>query len=49
VWESENHLRDHIAQPHMQEYFAQSAPWQSSPTQLTRYEILSSRSITLSD
>jgi hypothetical protein len=33
----------------MQEYFAQSAHWQSSPTQLTRIEILSSRSMTLGD
>jgi len=49
VWESEKHLVDHIAQPHMQEYFAQSAHWQSSPTQLTRIEILSSRSMTLGD
>jgi hypothetical protein len=31
----------------MQEYFAKSAQWQSSPTKLTRYEILSSQSITL--
>jgi quinol monooxygenase YgiN len=49
VWESQDHLDDHLAQPHMQEYFAKSAQWQSSPTQLTRYEILSSRSITMDD
>lgn len=49
VWESEKHLGDHLAQPHMQKYFAQSSQWQSSPTQLIRYEILSSRSMTLGD
>jgi quinol monooxygenase YgiN len=46
-WESKKHLDDHLAQPHMQEYFAKSAKWQSSPTRLTHYEILSSRSITM--
>ena len=46
-WESKKHLDDHLAQPHMQEYFAKTDPWHSSPTQLKIYEILSSRSIVM--
>jgi quinol monooxygenase YgiN len=49
VWESQDHLDDHLVQPHMREYFAKSAQWQSSPAQLTRCEILSPQSITLDD
>jgi quinol monooxygenase YgiN len=49
VWENQTHLTDHLAQPHMQEYFANTARWQSSPTKITHYEILSSRSITMDD
>jgi quinol monooxygenase YgiN len=49
VWESQTHLTDHLAQPHMQEYFAKSAKWQSSPPGMTHYEIFSLRSITMDD
>jgi quinol monooxygenase YgiN len=44
-WESRKHLDDHLAQPHMQEYFAITGPWHASPAQLTIYEIRSSRSV----
>ena len=46
-WESKKHLDDHLAQPHMQEYFVKTDPWHLSPTQLKMYEILSSRSIVM--
>ena len=46
-WESKKHLDDHLAQPHMQEYFARTDAWHLSPTQLKMYEILSSRSIVM--
>jgi len=48
-WESEKHLDNHIAQSHMQDYFAKTALWHSSPTQLKIYEILSSQSITMNE
>ena len=48
-WESQKHLDEHIARPHMQAYFAKTAPWHSSPTKLKIYEIQSSRSITMDD
>lgn len=48
-WESKKHLDDHIVQSHMQEYFAMTVPWHSSPTQLKIYEIRSSQSITMND
>jgi len=46
-WESREHLDMHIAQPHMREYFITTAPWQSSPTRLTIYEIASTESVTM--
>ena len=46
-WESKKHLDDHIAQPHMREYFAMTNPWHSSPTRLKIYEINSLQSITM--
>jgi quinol monooxygenase YgiN len=46
-WESKKHLDDHIAQPHMQEYFATTGAWQVSPTRLKMYEILSLRSMVM--
>jgi quinol monooxygenase YgiN len=45
-WESRKHLDDHLAQPHMQEYFAITRPYHASPALLTIYEIRSSRSVT---
>jgi quinol monooxygenase YgiN len=47
TWESQKHLDDHIAQPHMQKYFATTGSWHTSPVLLTIYEIQSSRSITM--
>jgi quinol monooxygenase YgiN len=46
-WESQDHLDEHLAQPHMKEYFAKTASWKAAPTELTLYEIRSSRSTTL--
>lgn len=48
-WERQEHLDNHIAQPHMQEYFAKTGPWQSSPTKLTHYEVVSSGSVLMKD
>ena len=48
-WESQKHLDSHIAQPHMQKYFAKTSPWHASPTLLTIYEIQSSQSITMDE
>jgi len=48
-WESQKHLDEHIARPHMQAYFAKTALWHSAPTKLKIYEIQSSRSITMDD
>ncbi len=46
-WESKEHLDEHIAQPHMQEYFKKTTPWQSAPTKLAIYEIASKESVTM--
>jgi quinol monooxygenase YgiN len=48
-WESQRHLDDHLARPHMQEFFAKTAPWHAAPTELKIYEVLSSRSITMGE
>lgn len=48
-WESQAHLDNHIAQPHMQVYFAKTTPWHKAPTELTIYGISSSRSVTMKD
>jgi len=48
-WESQLHLDNHIAQPHMQVYFAKTTPLHCAPTELTIYEISSSRSVTMKD
>jgi len=48
-WESREHLDEHIAQPHMREYFEKTTPWQASPTQLTIYEIASTESVTMNE
>jgi quinol monooxygenase YgiN len=47
AWESREHLDEHIAQPHMQEYFKKTLPFQSAPTRLTIYEIASTESVTM--
>jgi quinol monooxygenase YgiN len=49
AWESQKHLYDHLAQPHMQKYFAKTGPWHASPVLLTIYEIRSSQSITMDE
>jgi quinol monooxygenase YgiN len=46
-WESRTHLDEHLAQPHMKEYFALTDPWHSVPTRLKIYEVVSSQSITM--
>ena len=46
-WESQEHLDEHILQPHMQEYFAKTAKCHSSPTDMKIYEIVSSRSMAM--
>ena len=48
-WESQKHLDEHIARPHMQAYFAQTASWHSAPIELKIYDVHSSRSITIDD
>ena len=48
-WESRRHLDYHLARPHMQEFFAKTAPWHAAPTELKIYEVLSTRSITMGD
>jgi len=48
-WESRQHLDEHIAKPHMQEYFQKTAPWQSAPTRLKIYEIASTESILMAE
>jgi quinol monooxygenase YgiN len=45
-WESQNHLDNHLAQLHMREYLAKSAPWYAAPTSLTLYEVVGSRPVT---
>ena len=48
-WESQAHLDDHLAQPHMKEYFAKTTPWHKAPTVLTIYEVSSLQSVTMKD
>jgi quinol monooxygenase YgiN len=48
-WENQRHLDDHLARPHMQEFFKKTAPWHAAPTELTIYDVLSLRSITMED
>jgi len=48
-WASRNHLDEHIAQPHMREYFQKTTPWQSAPTLLKIYEVSTAESATMGD
>ncbi len=48
-WESQCHLDNHLVQPHMQEFFAKTAPWHAAPTELKIYNVLSSQMITMDD
>ncbi len=48
-WESQRHLDDHLARPHMQEFFARTTTCHAAPTELKVYEVLSSRSLTLGE
>lgn len=46
-WESRKHLDNHIAQPHMQNYFERTACCHSAPIELALYEVSSSQSMTM--
>ena len=46
-WESQRHLDDHLARPHMRDYFAKTALCHAAPTRLTVYEVSGSRPATL--
>jgi len=46
-WESQRHLDEHLAQPHMQEFFARTAKMHAAPTELKIYEVQSSQTITM--
>ncbi|PKL59178.1 MAG: antibiotic biosynthesis monooxygenase [Methanomicrobiales archaeon HGW-Methanomicrobiales-4] len=46
-WESQKHLDDHIATPHMQEYFARTTGWMASPVELTLYEVSGRKNVNL--
>ncbi len=48
-WASRKHLDEHIAQPHMREYFEKTNPWHASPTRLKIYETVSVESVTLGE
>jgi quinol monooxygenase YgiN len=48
-WASRKDLAEHIAQPHMREYFEKTTPWQASPTRLKIYEIASTESVTMNE
>jgi quinol monooxygenase YgiN len=48
-WESQRHLDEHLATPHMQEFFRRTAPWHVAPTVLRIYEVHSSRHVTMED
>ena len=47
-WESQKHLDDHIATPHMQAHFAKCAEWMAAPTELTLYKISELKTVVLS-
>ena len=46
-WETQKHLNDHIATPHMQAHFAKSAEWMAAPTELTLYEVSGVQTVVL--
>jgi len=46
-WESQTHLDDHIATPHMQAHFATCAEWMAAPTELTLYEVSGVQTVVL--
>ena len=46
-WETQKHLNDHIATPHMQAHFAKCAEWMASPTELTLYEVSGVQTVVL--
>lgn len=46
-WASRKHLDEHIAQPHMREYFARTTPWQAAPSRLTIYEVADRETVTM--
>ncbi|MFA4877936.1 MAG: putative quinol monooxygenase [Methanoregula sp.] len=47
-WESQAHLDNHIATPHMQDHFAKCAGWMASPTELTLYTVTGFESVVIS-
>lgn len=46
-WESQHHLDEHIATPHMQEHFSRTAEWRAAPTELTIYEVSGVQTVSL--
>jgi quinol monooxygenase YgiN len=48
-WASKKHLDEHIAQPHMREYFQKTSPWQSAPSRLKIYDVSSVESVTMGE
>ena len=48
-WESQRHLDEHLATPHMQKFFRMTTPWHAAPTVLRVYEAFSSRIVTMGD
>jgi quinol monooxygenase YgiN len=48
-WESQRYLDDHLARPHMEEFFKKTTPWHAAPTELKIYDVSSLRSITMDD
>lgn len=46
-WESQKHLDNHIATPHMQEHFLKCAEWMAAPTELTLYEVSGRQTVVL--
>jgi quinol monooxygenase YgiN len=46
-WESQRHLDDHLARPHMKDYFAKTSACHAAPPRLKVYEVSGSQSATL--
>jgi len=46
-WESQKHLDDHIATPHMLAHFAKCAEWMATPTELSMYEVSERQTVVL--
>ncbi|HVP97594.1 putative quinol monooxygenase [Methanoregula sp.] len=46
-WESQRHLDDHLARPHMQDYFARTTGCHAVPIHLIVYTVLSAQQVRL--